>query len=140
EPPVSAVVRDGGVHARRSELEHPANVVRRDEVPRRPQDVRAQDPSLIDLPFDVGVSCTMSALTERPFGSSVILRLDGTEGAHDVTRSRQTARRQELAGEAKLTDLAGLHVSRARPRSLCVVKSLPSSPPQPLAIHVPLAP
>src|SRR4029079_15858970 len=51
----ASVVRHRLVDARRGEREHPPNVGWRDEVPRRPEDVRSQNVSGRKLAFDAFV-------------------------------------------------------------------------------------
>src|SRR5438067_2563116 len=118
---------------RRGELEHPANVARRDEVPRRPQHVRAQDPPFVDLPFDLGVGDVSGALSQRPLRAGVVLCLHSAKRPHHFARARRTSRRQELARQSPATDVFVRHVSRNRSRSLCVVKSPPLSPTTPFS-------
>jgi hypothetical protein len=64
-------------HTRRSQLEQPANILRRDKVPGGAQQVSAKDAPFIECLINCSVSCGHHALRECPFGSGVILGLNG---------------------------------------------------------------
>ena len=56
QPLVTGVARHRLVHARRSELEQPRQVIAADEVPGRAHDVRSQDVALVHRSLDRGVA------------------------------------------------------------------------------------
>src|SRR4029077_1249444 len=120
EPPIGGGPRRR--HARTGELEHPPDVGRKDEMPRRPQHVRPENLSLVKLALDAGVGRVTRALSNRPFRTRVVLSLHCAEGLDDVARSGGTASGQELAGKAPPANVLSVHVSPTQARSLCVVK------------------
>ena len=69
--------------ARRHRREHPAGVGLRDEVPRRPRSVRADDRAVGQRPIELGVGQPRRPQRQRPLGALVVLRLDGAEPGDD---------------------------------------------------------
>ena len=84
EPELSIIVAELCLHPRARQVQHPPNVRRRDEVPRWPEYVGAQNRAVGNLLFDVRIACTAAqTLRERPFGALVILSLYSSEQLHD---------------------------------------------------------
>ena len=79
EPSLAAVMPVAGEDARRRQREHPADVLRRYEMPGRPKDVRPKDVAPIEGAIDVGVGERRCAKRQCPLGAGVVLRLDGAE-------------------------------------------------------------
>lgn len=104
------LVRTREPHARRRELEHPADVLRCDEVPRRPQDVRAEDRALVERAVDRRIRRTDESLREIPLRRSVVLRLYRTESRDDLRGRGQRLSDEMLAGETLPNEVA--HYSR----------------------------
>ena len=99
------VGRHRGADAGRSECQHPADVFRRDEMPRRPQDMGAKDPAFVDRPLDDRISGAPHPQRQCPFRVVVFLRLDRTEPADDVFRFRELAAGQALVGQPSTCDV-----------------------------------
>src|SRR5262249_34902347 len=72
------------VDARRREREQPANVLGRDEMPRRAHDVRPEDFARVERSLDLAVARALQSLAERPPGPAVVLCLNGAEPADDL--------------------------------------------------------
>jgi hypothetical protein len=74
------------VDARRGQRQQPADVVRRDEVPRRTHHVGAQDLAGVERPLDGCVRGIPEALADAPFRAAEVLGLHRHEPAHDLRR------------------------------------------------------
>ena len=83
---LAVVVGVDRVNPRRAEFQQPADVLGRDEMPRRPQYVRAQDLTVVERFLDVVAIAAGRSDTDRPLGGRKILRLHGTEPRHDLRR------------------------------------------------------
>jgi hypothetical protein len=102
--------------ARRRQPHDRADVARQDEVPRGPQDVRAQDPAGRDRHLHVRLgrglpSPASRAHAQRPARQRVLLRLDRAQPAHDLLRRTQppAARREALIAQPEPRDLVEIH-------------------------------
>jgi hypothetical protein len=103
---IAPVVRHRLLHARCSERQHPPNVLRCDEVPRRTKHMRPENLPLADLSLDVRVCLDARPHTKRPLRTGVILRLHGAEGANDVACRRRPTRGEKLTREPTPNDVA----------------------------------
>jgi hypothetical protein len=86
--------------ARSREFEHPANVLRHDEVPGGPHDVRAQNCALVEGAIDVRSGGADRALGDAPLCARIVLRLDGGEPSYDVLRALKAGPEKVLGMEA----------------------------------------
>ena len=103
------VGRHGAMHVRRGELQHPADVGRRDEVPGGAEDVGAEDLSLVDGPVQRRVGGPgRQAEAERPLGRTVLLGLHRSQPGDQLLRTARTGSRDPLVMES----LAGDHPVR----------------------------
>ncbi len=87
------------VDARPGQLQQPADVGRGDEVPRRPQDVGAQDVAGGEGALHGGVIQSARPQPQCRLGPGVLLRLDSHQPGHDLGRRRERRRRQALVGQ-----------------------------------------
>jgi hypothetical protein len=69
---------------RGGEVEHPSDIVRGNEVPGRPQHVRAQDRPRVEGAIDVDFRHPLCSKTDRPFGSGIILGLHRARPSNDL--------------------------------------------------------
>ena len=92
-----------GEDARRRQREHPADVLRRYEMPGRPKDVRPKDVAPIEGAIDIRVGERRCAKRQCPLGAGVVLRLDGAEPGDDLDRLFQI-RSNELLIQESLAD------------------------------------
>ena len=58
-------------------------------MPRRPEDVRAQDPTFRERLVQIFVGQTNGALADRPLPGRVVLRLDAAQPADHLFRAIQ---------------------------------------------------
>ena len=100
EPDFWRISRHRPLNARSGQHLHPANVGRRDEVPGRPQDVRAQDFAAREGGVHRGAVESARAQAERPPRSWIVLRLDSAEPRHDLARLPERRRREALVVQA----------------------------------------
>src|SRR6185436_9235489 len=88
-------------HARREQLEHPAHILRGDEVQRPAHRPAADDAALRERALDVTLNVALDggahAQAHRPQRAEEILRLHRAEVRHDVVRRREVVAGQELA-------------------------------------------
>src|SRR5688572_10653005 len=102
----------------RRQREHPANVLRDDEMPRGPQHVRAQNRSARHFLLDRFVDSAKHALGQRPFSTGIILRLNSTQRRHHTTGRRKPGSDQMLICQSPSGDFCKRHASAASNRSL----------------------
>lgn len=92
------------------QAQHPSDVIRRDEVPRRPQDVRSQDLTPRERLLDVGLGAVACPLADRPLRLGEFLGLHGTEPADGVLRPVEG-----LSGQALVVKPSAYHSQRVHP-------------------------
>jgi hypothetical protein len=85
--------------------EHPVDVGSSDKMPGRAQHVSANDASVVDLPLDLRIRKSNSALSDSPPRCSVILCLNGAESCYDFGRRRQRWRYEALVDQALSCDV-----------------------------------
>jgi hypothetical protein len=91
------------------ELEQPAQVVRTNEVPRRPQHVGAQDLARGEGAFHVGGGAVSQAEADAPHRARVVLRLDGQQVLDHLRRVAEGGSGDVLAAQAAEGDRARSH-------------------------------
>ena len=84
--------------------------------------MRAQDLALVERRVEVGVGGIAEALPERPLGSGIVLRLDGTEPADGLGR-----RDERLADQVVNPQPASDEVAQSRPLVVAMSASLPAA-------------
>ena len=93
----------GGTDAVGSEREHPAQVFRRNEMPRRTQQVRAQDVAPVQGGFDLCGIGRCGAAADGPFGHAVVLGLYGSHPLHDLLRSVERRLKEQLVAQPQFS-------------------------------------
>ena len=68
-------------------------------MPRGPQDVRAQNGTLVEQPVEIGVRDAVGALAKGPLRSRIVLRLDCAEARHGVDGGGEAVAHQSLGGQ-----------------------------------------
>ena len=94
---------------RRGQAHQPADIRRQHVVPRRPQDVRAQDLPGGECRVDVRLACSTHAQAERPLGQLDLLRLHRQERADDLLGRLIAVAREALVAQAQAPDIGRLH-------------------------------
>ena len=84
------------IHACRRQLQQPTNVLRRDEVPRGPHNVRAEYLAFIKSLLDRGIGRLSHSERKRPLGRVEVLRLHRAKPAHHINGFRKPRGRQLL--------------------------------------------
>ena len=100
------------VDARGRQAQHPADIGRGDEVPRRPQHVGPQDLSAREGVLHVGIGAVTDALAERPLRFGEFLRLDRPEPSHRLGRALEGIAGQPLLVQPPAYDDQAVHHSR----------------------------
>jgi len=85
-----------GVHARRGQPQHPADVGRGDEVPRRAQDMGAEDLAARERLLDPCVGAAFHALADRPLRLGELLSLHRSEPTDRLGGLGEAGGRQAL--------------------------------------------
>jgi hypothetical protein len=106
---LATVVRADRVHARRGQRQHPPQVWRRHEVPRRTEDVRTENAPVVKRAIDGGVREVQRALCHAPLRARVVLRLHRAEPGDDVLRLPESGLRQLLIAQPQLDDFRSAH-------------------------------
>ena len=88
ELPVAARVPP--LHARAAQRQEPPDVVPRDEVPGRPEQVRPHDRAVGERPVHVGLAQTFRPLPDRPHRRAVLLGLHREVPPDGVVRGRES--------------------------------------------------
>jgi hypothetical protein len=73
------------IHLRRGQLQQPAKVFGSDEVPRRSQQMRANDVAGVERFFNGRMRRTVHSQSHCPLGRMEILRLHCAEPTHDIS-------------------------------------------------------
>src|SRR5258705_4708428 len=107
-----------GMHPGAGECLNPGDVPRRDEMPRRPEGVGAQDDAIIERLLNVVVVDTADALADGPFRHRVLLRLHGAEVADHGGWLGQRRAGAMLVVQPAVRDLQSVHVALRRPCSV----------------------
>src|SRR5919199_3512447 len=97
-----------GEHARTGQLQHPADVGRPYEVPRRPQHVRAHDRAGIEGVLQIRLGRVAGPLGDGPLRRTVVLRLDRAQPANHFVRGRAGTTNQALVVHAPASDVAAV--------------------------------
>jgi len=103
---LGVVGKMASIEAGAGQREHPADVGRRHEMPRRAQHVRPQDAPLGERRLDGFVRQTGSAQPQRPLGAGIVLRLDRAKPGDDVGRILKIRTRELLPVEAPVKEAA----------------------------------
>ena len=88
---------------------HPPQILRRDEVPRRPKNVRPHDQPIVERTEDGCLREPRRAEPERPRRRPELLRLHGTKPGHDLRR-RTSRAHQPLIAQPQRRDVHGQRV------------------------------
>jgi len=110
--PIPARVRE--LDPRTGEGQQPPDVRRRNQVPRRPEDVRPNQRPVREQPIDGGRGAGLDPLADRPGRSRVVLGLDGDERSDRLDLRGVARSREPLGLETPQRDRRGRQVSRAR--------------------------
>ena len=103
------------MHAWRRQLEHPGDIASGDEMPRRPHDVRSQDPAFVEGLLHIGGGRLVAEpQREGPFRERVLLRLYGAEGGDQILDTSAEWSCDVLVVEALEGDV---HASRRKLRN-----------------------
>jgi hypothetical protein len=84
---------------RAGQVDQPGHIVGQHEVPRRTQDVEAQDVAGVEEPVDYGIGEAGDPQAEGPFAARVVLRLHRDRLANPLERPVETRPNQALGGE-----------------------------------------
>jgi len=107
EPSVPVAVER--VNARTGEPQQPAQVLARDEVPRRAQHVRADDVAAVQCGVDVRLGARACALAQRPLRLGELLGLHRSEPAHSIAYVVEWLAREALLGQASPHGVERIH-------------------------------
>jgi len=88
-------------HARRRQLDHPADILGHHEMPRRPHHMRPQDGAFVECSFDLGFGRIPDTKPDRPCGGGIVLRLDCTQMRDRIGRASKRRAAQTTVIEAQ---------------------------------------
>jgi hypothetical protein len=95
-----------GVNARRCQREHPPDVGRWHEVPRGPQNMRAENAPLVVRAVEHLAGESRRPKSHAPFRAAIVLGLHGPQPGHDVGGIAKRAAAEPLVSQPQVDKIA----------------------------------